>query len=283
MLRTLFERIAAHCSASLQHISAAPLRLSLRGISSGRMGDILSSYAAGIAAGDIDASSWNAHLLAGCDRAFLFTLTEALLGGDGVEPPIENERPFSKIELRFAQVTFEHLAEAIQAEFAAVGPTTCKLTRMVTREDISFVGKPASLGVVARMALQAIGRNGELFVLIPQAALAPLRSGLARDPAAEHVSHDAHWSKQFEKEIGRAAMQLRGVMSGCDLTLGDIAALHAGQVLPLQPSSRHRIKLECNGRALFWCQLGQSDGRYTLRIEDYVDEEQEFINDVLAN
>ena len=63
--------------------------------------------------------------------------------------------------------------------------------------------------------------------------------------------------------------------------LRDIAGLEIGQVLTLQATAKSRVKLECNAEPLFWCDFGQADGFYTLRIDEFVNQEQEFIDDIL--
>jgi flagellar motor switch protein FliM len=32
-----------------------------------------------------------------------------------------------------------------------------------------------------------------------------------------------------------------------------------------------------------WCHLGKSQGKYTLRVEEAIDREQEFMDDILAS
>jgi flagellar motor switch protein FliM len=66
------------------------------------------------------------------------------------------------------------------------------------------------------------------------------------------------------------------------VTLGEVTELKVGQVLKLQATPKSRVKLESQDQPLFWCQLGQSEGTYKLRIEDVFDHEQEFYNDVLS-
>jgi flagellar motor switch protein FliM len=105
---------------------------------------------------------------------------------------------------------------------------------------------------------------------------------LARDVTEDVSVSDPRWAKQFENEIRRTEVKLRATIEEHQFTLGDIADLRVGQVLKLQATPTSRIKVECNNEALFWCQLGQDDGAYTVRIEDFVDQEQEFLDDILA-
>ena len=120
-----------------------------------------------------------------------------------------------------------------------------------------------------------------MFVLIPQTALNSIRQDLVRDLSAEMSVRDPRWTKQIHSEIGQTEIEVRGVIEERHFSLEDIACLKIGQVLTLQATPKTRVKLECNAGHLFWCYLGQADGFYTLRVEDFVNQEQELIDDLL--
>jgi flagellar motor switch protein FliM len=65
-------------------------------------------------------------------------------------------------------------------------------------------------------------------------------------------------------------------------TLGEVAAFQVGQVVELNATAHGRVRLECNGERLMWCHLGKSQGKYTLRVDQLVDREQEFMDDILS-
>jgi flagellar motor switch protein FliM len=282
MLRVVLERTAAHCATELQRLTSTPMELELRQVSVGRTGDILDSYGGEIVAAALDAPEWNAKLLVGLDRPCLFALVETLFGGDGGEPPQLPERPFSNVETRLAQALFEIVASSLQTCFTSIAPAAFKFERILAPREFSVVGKPNSVGIAAKITLAAIERGGEMLILIPQTALSPARPNLTREPSEPApVERDPNWSKQFEAEVGRAAVTLQAVIKGKELTLGDVADFKVGQILTLETPTRERVRLACDGRNLFWCQLGQSAGFYTLRIEHPVDQEQEFFDDIL--
>jgi flagellar motor switch protein FliM len=283
MLRLAIDRMATLCSDSFRPMSASPAFFSPTKIATGRIGDILDSYAGNVVAAVYHATEWDSRILLGLDRDFLFTVVETVFGGDGVEPPIEaDDRPFSTLELRVAQAMFEQAANALKASFATVADTPFKFERLETRMDFVTIGRPKNLAVVAKIGLKALDRGGEMFVVIPQAALNPMRQSLARDLTNDVSGRDPRWAKQFENEIRRTEVTLRATIEERQFTLGDIAALRVGQVLKLQATPKSRVKLECNDEALFWCQLGQGEGSYTVRIEDFVDQEREFLDDILS-
>ena len=61
----------------------------------------------------------DARILVGLDRRCIFSLMEVLLGGDAQEPPFDDDRNFSTLEVRVAQTVFEIAAEALQFRLRA--------------------------------------------------------------------------------------------------------------------------------------------------------------------
>lgn len=283
MLHVIFDRVAAYCADSLRHLAPSQSYYSLSNVESGRIGDVLESYEGVAVAGVFHAPAWDTHVLVGFDRDFVFTMVEVLFGADGSEPPSEEERSFSNIEMRIAQALFEQIGRALQSSFSLVSNTPFKFERAETRMDFAVIGRRNNMAVVAKFLLQALNRGGEMFVLIPQAALTPMRQALARTASGDSSVRDPNWTKQIRSEVNRTEVTLRAVLEECQLPLGDIAALEVGQVLKLQATPRSRIRLESADQPLFWCELGQAEGGYRLKIEEAIDREQEFLDDVLPH
>jgi flagellar motor switch protein FliM len=233
-------------------------------------------------AGILHVPAWDNRLIVGFDRDFVFTMAEALFGGDGTEAPTDDERNFSNVETHLSRFLLEQVALSLQTAFTPVSATRFRLERTETRMDFASVGRRNSPAVVARFLLQAINRGGEMFVVIPQSALSPLRQGLSRVVTREQTAPDPIWVKQISEEVHRTTISIRAVLEAPDYSLGEIAGFKVGQLLKLQATARTRIKVESNEQPLFWSYLGQSDGHHTLCIDEAIDQEREFINDVLA-
>jgi flagellar motor switch protein FliM len=282
MLNVIFDRIAMQCSESLRQLSTAPAYTSTNSIAMERIGTILDSFEGRVVVAVFHALAWDARIMLALESKFVFTLIEALFGGDGSEAPYNEHRPLTNVEMRIAQKTFEVVVKALQTEFAEVGRTSFKFERIESRLDFAVIAPRASFAVVTRLNIRLLGRTGEMFVVIPQAALKPMRQNLAHDTTADEVAPpDPQWSKQIQNEVGRAEVTISAIIEEEGLTLGDIAALKVGQILQLQATPRSRVKLESNNQALFWCHLGQTDGLYTLRIDESFDSEQEFLDTLL--
>ncbi|MCF1503834.1 FliM/FliN family flagellar motor switch protein [Afifella sp. H1R] len=283
MLQIIFDRMATFCADSLRTLAASQAYYSLSHVESGRIGDILEMYEANAVAGIFHAPAWDNHIIVGFDRDFIFSMVEVLFGADGSEPPFDDERNFSTIENRIAQMLFEQAGKALQASFALVSDTPFKFERQETRMDFAVIGRRNNMAVAAKFLLQALGRGGEMFVIIPQSALTPMRQVLSRVISGESNAGDPNWSRQIRTEVKKASVPLRAVLEERSIMLDEVAHFKVGQVLELQATPASRVKLEANEQPLFWCQLGQTEGSYKLRVEEVFDPEKEFINDLLSN
>lgn len=281
MLHVVFDRLATACADGLRHFASSQAYYSLSSVENGRIGDVLEMYEGTAVAGIFHAPSWDSQLIVGFDRDFVFTMMEVLFGSDGSEPPVEDERNFSNIEIRVAQLLFEQMSKALRASFSLVSDTTFQFERQETRMDFAVIGRSNNMAITAKFLLQALNRGGEMFVIIPQSALTPLRQVLSRTTPAESTGRDPKWAQQIRGEVNRTSVKVRAILEERPLPLGDVANFKVGQVLKLQATPRSRVKLESAEQPLFWCNLGQSEGSYVLRIDEQIDPAQEFINDIL--
>ncbi len=282
MLPVIFDRFGAHLTERLRGLASALPHFTLTGVKSARIGEFLDDYEMKAIVGILHAPAWDNRVLVGFDRDFVFTIVEMLFGGDGSEPPLEEVRSLSSVEAHVSQFLFEHVSQVLQQAFVSISPVRFRFERSETRMDFAAAGRRNTPAVVARFILQAINRGGEMFVIIPQAALSPLRQSLTRIAIRETVAPDPHWVKQITEEVQRTAVSIQAKLETNEYTLGDLANLKVGQVLKLKETPRSRIKVESSEQPLFWSYLGQNEGFHTLCVDEEIDPEREFINDVLA-
>lgn len=204
------------------------------------------------------------------------------LGADGAQGAYDADRPFSKIELRIVQSFFAQVATALESAFATIAKSTFAVEGASDRIDFDIIGRRNSAVIVARLTLRVWGREGEILLVIPKAAIDPMRRVLSRAVVDDASKADPGWSSQIQDEITRTSVVLSGVLDERLAPLEEIANLAVGQILQLNATPHTRVRVECNGEPLLWCQLGKSNGAYTLRVEEPIDRDQEFMNDILA-
>jgi flagellar motor switch protein FliM len=270
------------CAQDLRSLGAAPPLLALEGLTAGTAGEIFSQHDGAIVTAPLDAAGWSTRALISARRDAVFAIVEMMMGGDGSQPAYAGKRPFSKIETRIAAAFFERLAKALSAAVAPVAATTFTLAAPANAIDFDAVGGRGTAVFAATYNFEALGRGGEIVVAVPQSAIAPMRKAFERTASNDTSRPDPRWTEQIEREIKRANVSLNAVLDERQMALGEIAGLRVGQVLQLGATPRTRVHLECDGERMILCQFGRSNGVYTLRVDDFVDREREFMNDILA-
>ena len=196
--------------------------------------------------------------------------SEALFGGADEElAPGKPEGPLSAVETRIAEVV------AGQAAEASAGRLRRRATDRLPISEGAKQARPplpraAECGRGCRIATARrlwVNRFG-IDLLVPRAALDVFAERLAVLPADEPPCPDPRWCEQLEGEVSRALMSLAAVIEMQPMTLGSIAKLQPGAVLPLPRNAATNVRLLCEGKDLFRCDLGQSSGLYTVRVEE---------------
>ncbi|MDH4983638.1 FliM/FliN family flagellar motor switch protein [Hyphomicrobium sp. D-2] len=283
MLRTILQKVASSWSEQIKSISSTTPEVVLVGVESGPPNAVMPSSATQAVACVVEAPNWNARLILCADHEFVFTLVEMLLGGDGSEPAPSADRELTRTELGLAQLAFNHFAGALELAFASVAPTN--FTVGPTEHSVSYdvLGRMNVPVVVAKFHMFAHGFGGAVTLMLSQSVLSPMRNELSRTVGPESVRPDPAWSQKIQSEVSRANVDLVAVLDEQELTLADVARFAVGKVIRLGATPDSVLRVECNGERLINCEIGKSNGAYALRIRDFIDQEQEFMNDILAS
>lgn len=184
----------------------------------------------------------------------------------------EDDAPHARtpIEAALIEEVAQGLARAIETGFASAAPISLVFERLTTLTDVYALGRRDMPAAAARFSLPMGAGSCEGLVLLPQAFLLPFRKELERERPAQTQSSDRRWSNSMESGLRQTRLPVKAILEELSMSLGDVANFRAGSVLPLQNGEFDSVRLECAGRGMFRCRLGQGDGRYRLEIEDTI-------------
>ena len=282
MLRIVFERAATACAQDMRSFAANPPQLTVGGLMGGVAAELFAQHDGAIVAGALNVPGWNTKLMVSAKRGAVFAIVEMMLGGDGSQPPYAGKRQFSKIETRIAAAFVERFAKALAAAVAPVAASTFTFEAAANELDFDILGGRSTSVFAISLNLEVLGRGGEILIAMPQSAISAMRQAFSRPESKDASRPDPRWSRQIEREITRANVKLSAVLDQRTMDLGEISQFSVGQLLELKANPRTRVSLECDGARMVTCEFGRSNGVYTLRVEDFVDREQEFMNDILS-
>ena len=210
------------------------------------------------------------------DSLIVSSIFGEAFGADSPERPgSDAKRQRTAIEAGLLEAFARALGEGLEAAFASVARVALGCEGLVTLKDPFALGRRDGEAVAARFTLSMNGGVCEGLLLLPQAFLLPFRAELAHDPETVAPAADRRWSRLMEVGIQQTRLPVTAVLEEVPMNLGDVANFQVGGLLPLQCNDFTSIRLECSGRGMFTCNLGQADGRYRLEVESPIAEGQE--------
>jgi len=225
-----------------------------------------STLLAGIGASDIGSDAvlkdWCSDIGLVTTSAAAVAFAERMLGGIGEGA---SDRALSPIEQDITIVLFEQALEA--------------LAKTVGKADGQYsAGRPAAGGVadaadgsdhcvMITVQLGFAGIGGPLRLILPQETVLKTEIVAPEGPAALAPDVAPEWIERLNRQVSRSDVKLTGYIRLATLTLGDLARLKAGDVLPFADEKDVSVRLDANGRELGWCELGRTGNRYMLRLK----------------
>lgn len=265
-LRENGERMIVAITKALQAMAGTATKIegSLAGFAFDKVKAVIASHRVDGAAGLIELDGASTPLLALIDATLVHAIVELLCGGDGSEEPSATPREATGIDQQFAQIIFSQAAAAIQAEWADLDFGTARAVRIdgILTPDL-FGPQVEHVGII-NMTVGIFGLHGGMRLMLPPSVLE--RFGGAPAPARVRDGNSM-WTADLRQEIDRVPVSLTAYLDAKELPLATIARLEVGQVLHLPLDAGAHVGLSADGRMLFRGELGQDEGRYSVRVD----------------
>jgi flagellar motor switch protein FliM len=216
------------------------------------------------------------------DREFVDFLAHRAYGGADDVSPIQAlqglEYVFTSIERglvrRLGVVAAESLGLAVRE---AVDAEYC-VDRIEQIVDARTFGKRDVYTIEAALRFQGASFSTKCTLALTQNLVQLGRQKFSEKPTEDAPSSDPKWLKDLQVGLATTPVLLTGVLEELDVTLGDLASLRVGGVLELAGMGMGKILLEASGQKLFWCKVGQVEGKYVLEVEErYQEDDSEFV------
>jgi flagellar motor switch protein FliM len=271
VLNSIFERMGNRCVEDFHEFAPPAFTAFINQIVTGDSWDLLESLADSVAV-IFYCREWDARIVIGLERRFVFAIMEAMFGGEGTEAPFEASRPFTPTEARIGRVVCEFAAKALEWAFSSVCEITLEAERLETALEFTTLGHSSMMMIHAQILFQVLNQGGIMFVLMPQSSMTPIRQKLERERKPIASSHDTRWTSALNTQISHAGLTVNAVLDGKEMELRELLRLQPGKVIELA-GTEHSVILECEGDRLFRGHLGQTKGFFTFTIEEAINDE----------
>lgn len=280
MLQVLFERVCTGLVQQFENLSDAEIELTLERVWTGEIDEANVEDDRNIVV-ELGMSDEGASSFFVLDRPALYLLLECFLGASGNERPYTQEHDFTALELMFAKTIADRAGLAFRQVFSDFIDVTMFTKTAKKGCEIKTLSVPKSPFLIGSFALDVFDRSGLVNILIPQIIIAPLKNRFVSVENSEGATSDAPWVEHIKSQLLHTDMECQAILDGGQVTLENVASMKVGDIFELDIPADSQVRLSSNKQNLFWCELGQTGGSFTLKIADPAPEKKDFLDVML--
>lgn len=272
-LEVIFERAARLMTTSLRNLTGDTLEVVLDDISSTRFSDFQETAADNCVIAPILCEDLKNYSLITVDTDFVLTIVDLLLGGrrEALASAHEDHK-FTPIELALTQRVIENLCGELSEAFATVVSKPFLLEKIETHARFAAITQSNAVCMVAKFRVDMQGVSTKICVLIPYASLEPIQGKLLNEYSLENDSNKSFWQKALLNEVTASYFTLNIVLADVKTTIGAVAALKVGDVLPLHKTLEERVLVKVDNVSLAQATIGRSQENIVVRFETEINQ-----------
>ena len=289
-LAHVFKDASTHFCDRLKHGCAAAFDIETGQVESAddaALADILDK-AAIIA--PLKAERWGCTLYLTADTSLVFSVIEAMFGAQGNVGgnvgSVDEERPFGMLEQKISALLAGHLATSLDQVFAgngqANGQTLFAAGECIDTAEFDRENFERSRLFACRIDVTTAGKTGQVHLLLPRSTHKPMQDAVAAFLRRPMNQADPNWAKKMRQEVSRARIELEAFIQQGSMSLDALSMLEIGQVLKLPADAMEQVRLRAGDQQLFKCTLGKSGIHFTVKVGDPVNQEEDFIDELVA-
>lgn len=202
------------------------------------------------------------------DAKLVFKLVDNFFGGDGRHAKIEG-REFTPTELRVVQMVLEQVFVDLREAWKAVKEIDFEYINSEVNPSMANIVSPSEVVVVSTFHVELDGGGGELHITMPYSMVEPIREILDAGLQSDTDERDDRWVQSLREDVMRAKIDLECDIVRRDITLREIVALKAGDIIPITMPDVHIAT--ANGVPMFITKIGRSNKNLALKIMGYAD------------
>ncbi len=269
MLEVVFDRLVRVLSSSLRNFTSDNVDVSIDSMVSMRFEDYLNSIPLPSLLVVFRAVEWENFGIVTIDSAQIYSTVDILLGGRRTaKPPRAEGRPYTTIEQDIVKKMAEIVLTDLSAAFDPLSPAAFLFDRVESNPRFVQIARPNSAVLLIKLRVTMEERGGMIEIMLPHAALEPIRDLLLHMFTGEKFGQDSVWERHLGREVGQTAIELEAVLDERKISLGEVVSLKIGSTILLDVTPEDPIQLKCGGVALASAQVGRVGDRIAVAFND---------------
>jgi flagellar motor switch protein FliM len=171
-------------------------------------------------------------------------LVDAYFGGKG-EAPVYRSSEFTPAEERIVTTVMERMFMALEVAWEDVAEIKFGLVSSESHPQFAAFAEDKDEVVVTRFSVQLPRGTSNVDIVYPLQSLRPVMPSLRSKVIAESAAaSDPAWGARWKKAVLDTRFDVRTVLAEPVLTLGEVARLRVGDIIPIQVPEEVQLLVE---------------------------------------
>lgn len=202
------------------------------------------------------------------DPNLVFLVVDNMFGSDGRFHTRVEGRDFTPTEQRIIQGLLNVVFTEYSKAWKPVYEVEFEYIRSEMNTQFANIATPSEIVVAFTFTIELSGNSAEMHLCLPYSMIEPIRDVLYSTMHSEQAGSDQRWTGMLRKQLGLAEVELVARLGESNITLGEVAKLKTGDVVPITISDFVTVTID--GIPLMDCQYGINNGQYALKISQFV-------------
>ncbi len=198
------------------------------------------------------------------DPKLVFAMVNNFFGGDmRFRAKIEG-REFTATEQRIIQMMLAQAFRDLHKAWEPVMPLTFEFLNSEVNPQFANIVSPSEVVVVSTFHVELDGDGGEIHITMPYSMVEPIRELLDTGLQSDRDQVDERWTTSLREEVKQATVNLAGTLLETEITLRELVALKAGDIIPVDMGKT--VLMTAEDIPVFRGQFGASRGSNAVKV-----------------
>lgn len=269
MLGMIAERYALLLPAAARYCSLPALTVAGHAVHTERYGTAVDALANSSVSAVVNVPELGSQILVSLDGGIARAMLHSMLGGRGSMAEVDR-KSFTHIDRMISARLMERLVAPLTEAFGMFVKISAKVDSVEVQPQFTAVLPRMAPATVMRVSLECEGLSGTLSVVVPRAALDPIKEVLSQATAGG-LFGEGGWLSGAKERTSTIPMEISAVIGAMDVPLGNVLDWQAGTRLELPPAGSASTRLVSGEVTVALGRAGQVQGRRGVLVSDVGD------------
>lgn len=269
MLGLIAERFALLLPAAARYSSLPALTADGHSVHTERYGTAVDSLVNSSVCAVVNVPELSSQILVSLDNNVARLLLHSMLGGRSSTAELQR-KDFTRIDRLICARLMERLVAPLVEAFGMFVKITAKVDTVEVQPQFAAVLPRMAPATVMKIPLQCEGVSGDLSVVVPRAALDPIKDVLSQATSGS-LFGEGGWLSGAKERASTIPVEVRAVIGSVEVPLGEVLEWRKGMRIELPPPGPASTRLVSGDVTVAYGRAGQLQGRRGVLVAEIGD------------